>query len=84
MLWIGFDYNYYDKLDLSNGSCSYNFNTGKAVIVKNGPEVDMDGNPIKKPTAKKQELRVPATKVNLANWKDSSEMPALSACMKDL
>jgi hypothetical protein len=82
---IGFDYNYYDKLDLSNGSCSYNFNTGKGVIVRNGPEYDSaNDKPIAKPTVKKSEVRVPAAKINLADWKDSSEMPVLSACMKDL
>lgn len=82
---IGYDYNYYDKLDLSNGNCSYNFNTGKGIIVKNGPEYDLDNDkPIAKPTVKKQEVRVPTAKVSLADWKDASEMPVLNACMKDL
>lgn len=81
---IGFDYSYRDKLDLSSGNCSYNFNTGKGLINDFGPQVDISGDgdpvPFKKPTQSHKEVKVSTAKVNLNDWKDSYQMPVLNAC----
>ncbi len=84
---IGYDYRYHDKLDLSSGTCSYNFNTGVGVIDRNGPEVDINTDAdeppvIAHPTKSHKQIKVEKVKVDINNWKDSYEMPALKDCFE--
>lgn len=84
---IGYDYSSHDKLDLSAGSCSYNFSTGVGIIDRFGPEVDLstgaDEPPvIAHPTKSHKQIKVEKVKVDINNWKDASEMPVLKDCFE--
>lgn len=79
---IGVEYSWYDKLDLSNGSCSYNFSTGLGIIKKMAAGADSDGNEIKNPKSTVKNVKVPTTKINLNDWKDTSEYEMLKDCFQ--
>ncbi len=77
---IGLEFTSFDKLDQSASSCSYNFNTGVGVIKTTSPTIESDGNAMKNPKNFVKNVKVPTEKINLNDWKDSSEIPMLKDC----
>lgn len=82
---IGYDYTYYDKIDNSNGNCTFNFSTGVAIIKTQAASTDDQGEPISpEPKVKTNRINFKAGPIDLEQWKSSEQMALLKPCLSNL